>query len=124
MRWFTPIVEVDLCGHATLATSFILDSLGIAGPYRFRTRSGTLVASADQGFVTLDFPARRFEAVATPAGLAAAIGCVPVAVLQSADLIAVLESAEAVRNLRPKITDILALPGGALIVTGAWWRWR
>jgi PhzF family phenazine biosynthesis protein len=117
LRWFTPTVEVDLCGHATLATSFVLDLLGIAGPYRFRTRSGLLTAAVSAGNITLDFPARAHQTISAPEGLAAALGAPPVAVLQSADLIAVLASPEAVRDLRPSMDAILALPGGALIVT-------
>jgi PhzF family phenazine biosynthesis protein len=118
LRWFTPTVEVDLCGHATLATSFVLDLLGMAGPYRFHTRSGVLTASVSDGKITLDFPARAHRAIAAPARLAAVLGAAPVAVLQSADLIAVLGSAAAVRDLQPAPEAILALPGGALIVTG------
>jgi PhzF family phenazine biosynthesis protein len=117
LRWFTPTVEVDLCGHATLATTFVLNSLGVPGPYRYRTRSGMLTATTTGTHITLDFPARDFQDVAAPEGLHAVIGTAPRAVLQSADLIAVLDDAAAVRDLRPKSADILALPGGALIVT-------
>jgi hypothetical protein len=98
LRWFTPTVEVELCGHATLATSFVLDLLGTPGPYRFRTRSGVLIAGVSDGKITLDFPARAHHAIAAPEGLAAVLGAAPVAVLQSADLIAVLGSAAAVRD--------------------------
>jgi PhzF family phenazine biosynthesis protein len=117
LRWFTPTVEVDLCGHATLATAFVLDMLAIQGPYRFRTRSGELTATAEAGQITLDFPARDFAEIEAPAGLEDALGVRPVCTLQSADLIAVLPSPDAVRNLRLDPTRILALPGGALIVT-------
>ena len=119
LRWFTPTVEVDLCGHATLATSFVLHSLGEAGPYRFRTRSGVLVAWAEADRIVMDLPARPHTMTSPPPGLAAALGAVPVAVLQSADLIAVLDSAAAVRSLRPDIAGIASLPGGAVIVTAA-----
>ncbi len=117
LRWFTPTVEVDLCGHATLATAFVLDLLGTPGPYRFRTRSGTLTARAEGGRITLDFPVRAYEEIAPPAGLHDAIGAGARRVLQSADLIAVLDSADVVRALRPDIAAIARLPGGALIVT-------
>jgi PhzF family phenazine biosynthesis protein len=119
LRWFTPTVEVQLCGHATLATSFVLGLQGVAGPLTFHTRSGKLAAGLQDGRITLDFPARTHAPVAAPAGLEAALGMAPVAVLQSADLIAVLPSAEAVRDLRPETAAIAALPGGALIVTAA-----
>ncbi len=119
LRWFTPTVEVDLCGHATLATSFVLRLLGHAGPFRFRTRSGMLTATPSDGRIVLDFPARPHTQIAAPEGLAGALGVAPVAVLQSADLVAVLDSADAVRNLRPDSARIAQLPGGAVIVTAA-----
>jgi PhzF family phenazine biosynthesis protein len=117
LRWFTPTVEVDLCGHATLATAFVLNMLAVPGPFRFRTRSGELVARAEAGRITLDFPARDHHEVAAPEGLDAAIGVTAERVLQSADLIAVLDSPDAVRALRPDSAAIAHLPGGALIVT-------
>jgi len=119
LRWFTPTVEVDLCGHATLATAFVLAHLGHTGPFRFRTRSGILTASLSGGRIVLDFPARAYAPIAAPAGLVAALGAIPSLVLQSADLIAVLETAAAVHDLLPDITGVAALPGGAVIVTAA-----
>ncbi len=117
LRWFTPTVEVDLCGHATLATCFVLAGQGHTGPFRFHTRSGLLTARLDGSLITLDFPARTWQRIDPPPGLAAALGVAPVESLQSADLIAVLESAEQVESLRPDIAAIRALPGGTLIVT-------
>ena len=117
LRWFTPTVEVDLCGHATLATAFVLNLLSVQGPYCFRTRSGVLTAIAEAGQITLDFPARDFRQIEAPAGLEDVLGVRPVCVLQSADLVAVMPSPAAVRDLRPDPARILALPGGALIVT-------
>jgi len=117
LRWFTPTVEVDLCGHATLATSFVLASLGQSGPFSYVTRSGTLTARLIGGEIELDFPARAHEVIAPPAGLAAALGAEPIETLQAADLVAVLKDAETVANLRPDIAAIAQLPGGALIVT-------
>lgn len=119
LRWFTPTVEVDLCGHATLATSFVLHQLGHAGPFRFRTRSGVLTATPDRGRIVLDFPARGHVPVDVPIGIAEALGAVPLAVFQSADLVAVLDTAETVRGLRPDIAKVAQLPGGAVIVTAA-----
>ena len=119
LRWFTPTVEVDLCGHATLATSFVLGLQGHAAPFHYRTRSGQLTAAADGQNITLDFPAYAHTEIAPPAGLAEALGAEPITTLQSADLIAVLGSAEAVRGLTPDIARIAALPGGAVIVTAA-----
>jgi PhzF family phenazine biosynthesis protein len=117
LRWFTPTVEVDLCGHATLATSFVLRHLGHTGPYTYFTRSGVLTARAVESEIELDFPARSHEAIEVPAGLEAALGVAPVGVLRSADLIAVLASAEAVAGVKPDFLAIAKLPGGAVIVT-------
>jgi PhzF family phenazine biosynthesis protein len=117
LRWFTPTVEVDLCGHATLATSFVLARLGHAGPFRYRTRSGVLVARVEGGEIELDFPARTYREIGMPENIAAALGVQPVRMLQSADLIAVLGSADAVAGLRPDIAAVARLPGGSVIVT-------
>ena len=119
LRWFTPTVEVDLCGHATLATSFVLKMLGQTGPFRFHTRSGVLTARVVGEEIELDFPARGYTEVAAPPGLAEVLGLAPVVVLQSADLIAVLPDAASVAALRPDPAKIAKLPGGALIVTAA-----
>ena len=117
LRWFTPTVEVDLCGHATLATSFVLASLGHTGPFRYRTRSGELTADMSPGGIELDFPARSFAVIEAPPGLTEALGIRPVRVLQSADLIAVLDDPGAVSRLAPDFAAIARLPGGSVIVT-------
>jgi PhzF family phenazine biosynthesis protein len=117
LRWFTPTLEVELCGHATLATSFVLASQGYAGPFRYHTRSGLLTATMQDGLIELDFPARANHAVETPQGMAAALGVAPRGVFKSADLVAVLESPDQVVALRPDLAAIARLPGGAVIVT-------
>ncbi len=117
LRWFTPTVEVDLCGHATLATSFVLAGQGHAGPFRFHTRSGVLTASVSESGIELDFPARPFEVIEAPEGLEEALGTKPVAVFRSASLVAVLADAGEVASLRPDLRRVAALPGGNLIVT-------
>ncbi len=118
LRWFTPTIEVDLCGHATLATAFILGQLGRPGPFRFHTRSGVLTASVSGARVELDFPAHGIEPAVAPE-LTEVLGLEPLEVFKAADLVAVLPSAEAVAALRPDTAKIRALPGGALIVTAA-----
>jgi PhzF family phenazine biosynthesis protein len=119
LRWFTPTVEVELCGHATLATSFVLGLQGHATPYRFHARSGLLLADRRGDLITLDFPARGHTPAAPVPGLAEVLGVVPTAMLQSADLIAVLDSADAVARLAPDMRQLSALCGGSLIVTAA-----
>ena len=81
LRWFTPTIEVDLCGHATLATTHALLADGlVGGKVGFSTRSGVLTASVDDGWITLDFPVNRPVEAAAPAGLIAALGAEPVGV--------------------------------------------
>jgi len=119
LRWFTPTVEVDLCGHATLATAFVLAHQGKGAGFRFHTRSGLLTATAEGDLLRLDFPARAFRPADAPAGLAEALGAVPLHVVQSADLIAIMPDAATVAALRPDMARIRSLPGGAVIVTAA-----
>jgi PhzF family phenazine biosynthesis protein len=111
LRWFTPAVEEKLCGHATLATAHALrdDSRGPVS-VRFTTASGVLVAhAADDGTITLDFPAAPVVEAPVPDGLSDALGAEPDAVLSAAslrDLVAVLADEDAVRGLAP---DLVAL---------------
>jgi PhzF family phenazine biosynthesis protein len=119
LRWFTPTVEVDLCGHATLASAYILAHVGKGSAFRFHTRSGLLTAEVEGDSITLDFPARAFHEAEPPPGLAEALGVTPVSVFQSADLVAVLSDPAEVASLKPDFARIRALPGGAVIVTAA-----
>jgi PhzF family phenazine biosynthesis protein len=112
LRWFTPRIEERLCGHATLATAFVLNGDGVAdGSMSFETLSGELRASvADDGLVTLDFPAPAVTAHGPVDGLAEALGAEPEAIFESAtphDLFAVLPDEEAVRGLKPRL-DLVA----------------
>jgi PhzF family phenazine biosynthesis protein len=108
LRWFTPVVETDLCGHATLATAHALHSdRGTPATVRFSTRSGVLVAhSFDDGSITLDFPASPTVESPAPDGLAAALGIEPVATYRTGalgDLLTVLSDEQAVRDLAPDL---------------------
>ncbi|MGH7584143.1 MAG: PhzF family phenazine biosynthesis protein [Gemmatimonadales bacterium] len=106
LRWFTPVAEVDLCGHATLASAHFLWEGGHAAPerpLRFDTRSGALSArrGAD-GSITVDFPAIVSRPVDPPTQLIDALGATPVAVLRGDfDLVCVMADAATVRNLAP-----------------------
>src|SRR5438309_10736487 len=80
LRWFTPAVEVDLCGHATLASAHVLwedGHLPPDEPARFWTRSGLLTAARQGDWIELDFPAKPQEPAEPPPGLAAALGAAP-----------------------------------------------
>lgn len=81
LRWFTPAVEVDLCGHATLASTHALARTGAGTSFVFHTRSGPLTTRVlDDGTITMDFPAQPPEPIDEPAGLAEALGAAPVTV--------------------------------------------
>ncbi|HTE49532.1 MAG TPA: PhzF family phenazine biosynthesis protein [Kofleriaceae bacterium] len=121
LRWFTPEVEVDLCGHATLASAFLVfERLEPArARVRFHTRSGPLDVERSAGGLVMDLPARP----PTPAGdaavnaLAGALGRRPVAALRARDLMAVYDSADEVRGLRPDLAAVAALDTFAVIAT-------
>jgi PhzF family phenazine biosynthesis protein len=119
LRWFTPAVEVDLCGHATLAAAFVLMTEQEPGraAVRFRSQSGPLAVRRDGDAYTLDFPARAPVPADSPAGLAAALGCAPREVLRSRDWLVVLESAAAVAAVRPDFAALTRVEA-AVIVTG------
>ncbi len=112
LRWFTPLTEVALCGHATLATAFVLATeLGEAPPYAFATRSGTLGVEREGDLLVLDFPADPPRRVADPpAGLAAALGAEPLEVWKARDWICLLDDAATVEGLVPDHAAIAALP--------------
>ncbi|WP_406216243.1 PhzF family phenazine biosynthesis protein [Streptomyces decoyicus] len=122
LRWFTPTVEVDLCGHATLATAHVLHATqGIPSDaaLRFDTLSGVLTARRhSQGAFTLDFPADPPTAAPAPEGLAKALGTEPRWTGSARhDLLVELPEAQAVRDLAPDIAALAEFSGRAVIVT-------
>ncbi|WP_292066279.1 PhzF family phenazine biosynthesis protein [Brevundimonas sp. UBA7664] len=115
LRWFTPGMEVDLCGHATLASAHVLlAELGHeAGSLTFDTRSGALiVAQAVDGY-EMDFPADPPRRTAPPEGLIEALGVTPVEVWAGRYLVAVLADAAAVRAVAPDIRALAPIQGEA-----------
>lgn len=123
LRWFTPTVEVPLCGHATLASAHILYESGRLArdrAARFYSLSGELGATAEGDWIALDFPLRRPTLVDEPPALAAALGMAPQEVWQHGEqLLALLPAGGAVRALAPDVTAIKALPVQGVIVTAA-----
>jgi PhzF family phenazine biosynthesis protein len=121
LRWFTPTVEVDLCGHATLASAHALWEEGevAAGePIRFATRSGVLTASSRSGEIELDFPATPPEPAEAPPGLLEALGVEPRWVGRSRfDYLVEVGSEQAVRALRPDLERLRAIETRGVIVT-------
>jgi len=112
LRWFTPDVEVDLCGHATLAAAFVLCTRVHNGrrSVTFHSQSGDLAVTRDGDEYTLDFPSRPPVPADIPEGLAEAMRCTPTEVLRARDWLLVLEDAAAVRSLRPDMGALAALP--------------
>jgi PhzF family phenazine biosynthesis protein len=122
LRWFTPAVEVDLCGHATLATAFVISTLLEPGRARmdFVTRqAGTLTVTRDGDLFTLDFPSRPALPAAAPhPDLVAALGGpAPLAILDGRDYLVVYEDEAAVRALTPDMTALTKLDRFAVCVT-------
>lgn len=121
LRWFTPAVEVDLCGHATLASAHVLWEEGHLKPSeqaRFHTRSGLLTADKRGDWIEMDFPATPEESAPSPPQLAEVLGASPRYVGKNVfDYFVELESEEVVRNLRPDFSGIEKLPVRGVIVT-------
>jgi len=122
LRWFTPAIEVELCGHATLAAAHLLWEIGAvaaAAPIRFHTLSGVLGAARRGDWIELDFPAEPASVLAEPPpGLAGLLGAPPVWVgANRFDLVAELADEAAVRSLAPDLARLGALPYRGLLVT-------
>lgn len=118
LRWFTPLAEVDLCGHATVATTHALAEAGRleGGRARFSTRSGWLEATVDRDEVELDLPGEIPSPVDAPALLAARWPVVRAATGRF-DLLVELESEEAVRRVDPSAVELASLPYRGIAVT-------
>lgn len=120
LRWFTPTIEVPLCGHATLASAAVVMERLEPGRRRvvFHSVSGPLTVSrTDTGYV-MDFPVRTSEPVKTPRGLAEALGVVPTEVFANEfNYLALLESGQVLRALAPDMAAIARLDRSGVIVT-------
>ncbi|MER6915817.1 PhzF family phenazine biosynthesis protein [Streptomyces sp. NPDC000594] len=125
LRWFTPATEVDLCGHATLATAHVLATTGIAGgTVRFTGRSGVLVTTAqDDGSITLDFPTSPLTPTAEPPGLAQALGTAVLSVHDTGpnigDLLVEVADERTVRGLTPDPRELVRHAERGIVVTAA-----
>lgn len=124
LRWFTPVMEDDLCGHATLASAYALSLRGHSSwPVRFHTVSGVLIVDRDHGRFEMDFPSRPAVPREPPAGLLSALGLEAAEVLRDPrDFLIVVDDVETVRNLKPDIAALSKIdlgPGGGAIVTAS-----
>ncbi len=119
LRWFTPGAEVDLCGHATLATSYVIANYLEPGRevMGFQSRSGRLEVKRDGELYTLDFPVLESAACDCPALLREALNAEVLETFDGMDLMAIVASEEDVRNLKPDMGKIAALETRGVIVT-------
>jgi predicted PhzF superfamily epimerase YddE/YHI9 len=120
LRWFTPTVEVDLCGHATLASAHVLGGSGT-----FHTRSGELICTpADDGWIEMDFPADPTTIEDAPPSLLSALGLDDASAVHAfargrSDILVELSDADTVRTLHPDQAGIAALQSRCVVVTAA-----
>ncbi|MFP1629302.1 PhzF family phenazine biosynthesis protein [Streptomyces sp. 5K101] len=125
LRWFTPVAEVDMCGHATLATAHVLHSTGTAsGTVRFSARCGILTATAhDDATVTLDFPTAPLTPVPVPDGVPKALGADVLSAHDTGehvgDLLVELSDEATVRSLTPDFAALVAHSRRGVIATAA-----
>lgn len=119
LRWFTPTLEMDLCGHATLASAHVLfRHLG----YRdavvpFQTRAGELTVTRNEELLTLDFPARPASLCETPTELREGLGLAPQSVAKARDYLAIFDTERTVRELRPDMAALMRLDCLGIIAT-------
>jgi PhzF family phenazine biosynthesis protein len=127
LRWFTPKIEDDLCGHATLASAYVLAlRKHNVWPVRFNTRSGILtvaknavVQGDNEETFEMDFPARPPQPCETPAGLLPALGLKTALVTKSRDYLVVVDQAEQVRALSPDLAALAKLDAGIGTIVSA-----
>ena len=119
LRWFTPAAEIDLCGHATLASGFVI--LTQLEPnlnsVDFETLSGKLTVTKNKNLFEMNFPAYEYKKIPATAEMSAAIGAEVLEAYLSRDLMMVIESADDVKNLQPNLDKLKNLEGTTQAVT-------
>ena len=121
LRWFTPGGEIDLCGHATLATGYLVFRFRAPGQTQitFTTQSGDLVVTKQQNWYAMQFPSYALQPTPVTPAMTAALGVTPQAAYLGRDLLCVLEDEQLVRNLAPDQARLEKLPGLLQHVTAA-----
>ncbi len=120
LRWFTPAAEVDLCGHATLASAHVVFThlSPEAEEVAFDTRSGRLtVARGDDGLLAMDFPSQPGTEIAVSEDVIQALGAEPSSLFAGEDLMAVFERESQIRAIEPDLPAVKKLDGRGLIIT-------
>jgi PhzF family phenazine biosynthesis protein len=121
IRWFTPSCEVELCGHATIASAFVIMNrlLPETKQVRFRALAGEIHVERDGELYALDFPARKPKRITTPPALADALGAEPEEVWLARDHMVVYKREDQVRNMKPDMVKLANFDMYAVIVTAA-----
>ncbi len=120
LRWFTPTVEIDLCGHATLASGFVIFSFvdSTLTSVDFDTASGLLSVAKSGDLLSMDFPARKPEPAKASPLLSEALGAEPLEVLKARDLMAVFKDETVIKGMNPDFEKLKQIPDAfAVIVT-------
>lgn len=119
IRWFTPRIEVDLCGHATLASAHVLfEHLGYDGQViRFESNSGELTVGKEKGRLVMDFPAAKLNSVKAPAKLEKALGVPAAEVFRDSDYLYILETVEQVQKADPDFRLLKEVETRGVIIT-------
>jgi PhzF family phenazine biosynthesis protein len=119
IRWFTPAAEINLCGHATLASAHVLFShLGYRGEQiRFMSMSGELLVTKNDNLITLNFPSAKPAPIAMPTGLVEALGAKPIEILKARDFFAVFKSSADITALKPNFDLLSKVDAHGIIVT-------
>jgi len=119
LRWFTPTIEVDLCGHATLAAAHVLLNhyFHAVDTVKFATRSGELSVARQRGLLCMDFPAMPPQPIEINDALASALGAWPRVALAARDVLAIFDCEEDIRSLQPDFPAIAALDAFAIIAS-------
>ncbi len=119
LRWFTPVTEVDLCGHATLASSYVLfNELGYNQPViHFNSKSGPLAVSRDGDLIVMDFPAFKAEPFEPPSGLIEGLGQEPGECYRTDDYLLIYDSEQLIRDITPDFHKLKSLDNRGIIVS-------
>ncbi|KML23286.1 isomerase [Leclercia adecarboxylata] len=123
LRWFTPVTEVELCGHATLATAAVLFERGSSEKkLKFFTRSGTLIVTRENDYYSLNFPSQSAEIIDVPVTLADALGLSTKdidCVLSASDIVVVIHNERLLDCLQPDLVALKKIPTRGVVVTAA-----
>lgn len=119
LRWFTPETEIDLCGHATLASAYVINKYLHYSKKKivFQSQSGKLEVEIDDELLSMYFPSRPAVPVQTPESLVEGLGIVPLDVMKSRDFLVIYENQEQIETLKPDLNTLKELDGFGIIVT-------